>query len=883
MSKPTTSTPAAYRTWSGYLWKAFVAGIAVIALVFLALSFSDLPTLTQLENPRSVLASEVYAADGTELGRYYTENRVAIRYPDLNPYLVDALLATEDERYYEHSGIDWWGLARAIGRLGRDGGASTITQQLAKQMFTGVAATSFPARVKQKLKEWIISTRLEKNYTKEEIIAMYMNIFEFNNGAFGVEAASEVYFGKGQDELTVEEAAVLVGMFKSPTRYNPNRNPELSRKRREVVLKQMQKSGRLTDYQYDSLRATPLAVVLNRVTHVDGLAPYFRMELRKEVRRILDQPNIKKIDGSPYDVNKDGLRIFTTIDPAMQKLAEEAAFEHMKSVQAQYRKVWAGRDPWTYRFNAGTPDATTDDELAYLARRLQEHVRDTERYQRLRQRMLDPVLSKVTDKYEAWDVTDRDLDRLIAEDEDGGMIKRLQASNSIGATVTEQYRGLLADRALWTEVRDARRAFDEAVRKAFETPTEVKVFAYNKRNEVDTTMSPLDSIKYMRSFLQIGSMGVDPHTGFVKTWVGGVNHKWFPFDHVQTRRQVGSTFKPFVYATAISQQGISPCYRVADLPISIKPGESNFKLVSTWSPQNSDGGFSGQYLTLMDALRKSKNTVSVYLMKQLGDTDPVRGLIHNMGIDSAARYGNGRHVVPNSPAIALGATDLSVEEMAGAYTTWSNNGVYVKPVMVSRIEDANGRVLYQAIPEERTALDPVSNYSMVRMLQYAGKHSSFGDVTCEYGGKTGTTNDYVDGWYMGVTPNLVVGTWVGGDERNIRFTNIRYGQGSYMARPFFTRFLKAVEADADELGWARNATFEVPGGGNDVEFNCSNVRSYVDEDEFGNPNFGDNPFGSDPLGGSLPAGADPFGGDPFGGGLPAGADPFGDEVRDTIQ
>ncbi len=876
MSQPKSTIPPVYRTWSGVLWKLLVAGLAIIAVGFFALSFTNLPTLTQLENPKSILASEVYAADGTELGRYYTENRVAVRYPELNPYLVDALLATEDVRYHDHSGIDWWGLTRAVGRLGRDGGASTITQQLAKQMFTGEVSNSFPARVMQKLKEWIIATRLEKSYTKEEIIAMYLNIFEYNNGAFGVEAAAEVYFGKPQSELSREEAAVLVGMLKSPTRYNPARNPELSRKRREVVLKQMEKAGRITEYQYDSLRATPLSVVMNKVTHVDGLAPYFRMELRKEVWRILGEPNIRKADGSEYDVNRDGLRIYTTIDPAMQKLAEAAAYEHMKSVQKKYREVWKNRDPWTYKFSG-----SDDSDIAYRARLLQKYMRETERYLRLRQRYLDGVLTEVADKYPDWEVDDRDLDRLIGEDEDGDVIKTLQKSNSIGETVTANYRGLLADADLWPRVRLARKQLDADVKKSFEKPTKMKVFAYNKRNEVDTTMSPLDSIKYMRSFLQIGSMAVDPHTGFVKAWVGGVNHKWFPFDHVQTRRQVGSTFKPFVYATAISQQGISPCYQVPDLPISIKPGESNFKLISTWSPANSDNRYSGQYLSLMDALRKSKNTVSVYLMKQLGDTEPVRALIHNMGIDSAAKYPNGRLIVPNSPAIALGATDLSVEEMAGAYTTWSNNGVYVKPVMVSRIEDANGKVLYQAMPEERTALDPASNYAMVRMLQYAGKHSSYGNVTAEYGGKTGTTNDYVDGWYMGVTPNLVVGTWVGGDERFVRFLNITYGQGAYLARPYFTRFLKSVEANAEELDWKMNAQFEVPSSASSIEFNCSNVTRYAEgDDEFdsGSDPFGDNPFGRDPLGGS--GAADPFGNSPFGNG---GADPFGDEVRDTIQ
>ena len=894
-------TPSAYRRVSRWLWVAFAAVVLGVALLFVMLSRGDLPTLTQLENPKDELASEVYADDGTELGRYYVENRVAVSYADLNPYLVDALLATEDERYYEHSGIDWWSLARAVGRLGSDGGGSTITQQLAKQMFTGVAARSFPERVKQKLKEWIIATRLERNYTKEEIIAMYLNIFEFNYGAFGIEAAAEIYFGKTQAELSRNEAAMFVGMLKSPTLYSPERNPKLAKKRREVVLKQMVKNGRLTEAAYDSLRQTPLVVSLKRQTHVDGLAPYFRMELRKEIRRILDDPAIRDADGNAYDVNRDGLKIFTTIDPAMQRIAERAAWEHMKQLQATYREVWKGRDPWTYRDKVGTEEETTPEELAYRARRLRQFVRDSDRYARIRGRELAEVSEAVAEAFDGWEITDRDLDRLIAERDEGGVIARLKQTNSIGRTLEGRYRALLADDALWKRVRDARRVLDREVREAFGEPTEMTVFAYNEAGEVDTLMSPLDSIKYMRSFLQIGSMGVDPKTGFVKTWVGGVNHKWFPFDHVQTRRQVGSTFKPFIYATAIAQQGISPCYRVADLPQTIRVGEGGFALLDDWAPGNANGEFTGEYLTLKEALKQSKNSVSVYLMKQLANTEPVRGLVHNMGIDSSERYRNGRLVVPNSPSIALGATDLSVEEMSGAYTTWANDGIYVKPVIVRRIEDKNGKVLFQAIPEERTALDPVSNYTMVRMLQFAGRNYRFNGLETEYGGKTGTTNDYVDGWYMGVTPNLVVGTWVGGDERYIRFLNLRYGQGGYMARPFFANFIKEVEANAEALDFEKGATFNIPSGAGRVDFECEDVAGGFgggggggfaplpgDSTAAGSPAAGGSGFGDgDAFGdggafgnGSFDGGAGgAFGDDAFGSGA---ADPFADEVPDTM-
>ncbi|MFK8055318.1 MAG: transglycosylase domain-containing protein [Saprospiraceae bacterium] len=889
MATPSTTLNQRYKKWSRILLLLFFIGIFTVAAIFWSLSMGELPTLTQLENPKSELSSTVYAADGSELGRYYIQNRVAVQYADLNPYLVDALLATEDERYHQHSGIDWWGLARAVGRLGKDGGASTITQQLARQIFTGAAAKSAPARVKQKAKEWIIATRLERNYTKEEIMAMYFNIFEYTYGAFGVEAAAEIYFGKNQSDLTKDEAAVLVGMFKNPSFYNPKRFPERSKKRREVVLKQMEKAGRITQVEYDSLRMKPLKVVMKSQTHIDGPAPYFRMELRKEIHRILKNPDIVNSDGEKYDVNRDGLKIFTTIDPKIQALAETSAWEHMKQLQKTYNGVWKNRDEWTHKENIGEEDETPPEELESRARRLKKFIRESDRYASIRATILEPTLEEIGEAYDDWEITERDIDRLIMEKKDGDVISYLKRTRSIGQTLEGRYRKILKDDANWDKLTKAYGRLDNAVDAAFTKPVKMKVFAYNTDGEVDTTMSPLDSIKYHKSILQIGSMAVDPKTGYVKAWVGGVNHKWFPFDHVQTRRQVGSTFKPFIYATAIAQQGISPCYRVADLPQTIRVGESGFNLLDDWAPGNANGEFTGEYLTLMDALKKSKNTVSVYLMKQLGDTDPVRGLVHNMGIDSSARYSNGRFIVPESPSIALGATDLSVEEMAGAYTTWANNGIYVKPVIVRRIEDKNGKVLFQAIPEERNALDPISNYTMVRMLQHAGQSGYyFGGLSVEYGGKTGTTNDYVDGWYMGVTPNLIVGTWVGGDERYIRFLTLTNGQGGRMARPYFASLIKKIEENAEEIGWEKGAKFNVPPGASRIEFDCDNVPfEYTPNGGFstidstgaqvgseGNGAFGSDPFGNDPFGSD---GFDDEADDPF------ADDPFGDEVTAPID
>ena len=386
----------------------------------------------------------------------------------------------------------------------------------------------------------------------------------------------------------------------------------------------------------------------------------------------------------------------------------------------------------------------------------------------------------------------------------------------------------------------------EVAKEQFNKPTAMRVFAYNEKMEADTTMTPLDSIKYHRMFLQAGIMAVDPRDGFVKVWVGGINYKYFKYDHVRINRQVGSTFKPFIYATAIQQQGFSPCYQVYDLPVTIGPGDGSFYLQDPWTPNNSDGEYSGAILNLKEGLRRSKNTVSAFLMKQLGNTEPVRDLVHELGISKDAKYPNGRFRVPRAPSIALGSTDLSVLEMTGAYTAFANNGVYNKPVFIKKIEDKNGRVLYRYKPVERQALEPNANYVMVELLRYAA--TGLGQLKCDKGGKTGTTNEYVDGWFMGITPNLVVGTWVGGEERWIRFRDILYGQGSYMAKPFFRKFIKRIEAD-DEIDFDEGARFYRPPGDLGIELDCSKysgdfvpVDTLNREGGFREDDFGDEAF-----------------------------------------
>ena len=878
--KKSKTTPNKFSKYIKFLWAAILAGLILVVCLFIFISKTQLPDTQELEQPDYEIATIIKADDGRELGKAFKLNRVWLQYDEINPLIIDALVATEDERYFDHCGIDARSFARALVFLGSKGGASTITQQLAKLFFTQ-RSKSFVPRVWQKLKEWVIAIEFEKQYTKEEILAMYLNKYDYLYGANGIAAAANTYFGKDQSDLKVEEAAMLVGMHKNPWIYNPVKFSENATKRRAVVMKQMVKNDKLDLSTYKELNAEPIDVSgFKREGNYGGIAPYFRAELVKTVKSLLEKKEYSKPDGTKYDLFTDGLVINTTIDLDMQRHAEAAANEHMSQLQDRYFKRWKNKDPWTY-------DAD-DKQKKIRQSNLLRQIRESERFLKMRQSYIGKISSEISANIEDVRLSDLDIFRLFAEDKKAGTIANLVKRKTVRRDQAKVYKKILASE-YWPKLKSQWNKLQKAKDRTFKKKVKTTVFAYNSKGEKSVEMSPLDSIKYHNMHMQLGSVSVDPKTGYVKAWVGGVNHKWFPFDHVQTRRQVGSTFKPFIYATAVAQQGISPCYRVADLPQTIRVGESGFNLLDDWAPGNANGEFTGEYLTLMDALKKSKNTVSVYLMKQLGDTDPVRGLVHNMGIDSSARYSNGRFIVPESPSIALGATDLSVEEMSGAYTTWANNGIYVKPVIVRRIEDKNGKVLHQAIPEERNALDPVSNYTMVRMLQHAGRNGYyFGGVSVEYGGKTGTTNDYVDGWYMGVTPNLIVGTWVGGDERYVRFLTLTNGQGGKMARPYFANLLKKIEENAEEIGWEKGAQFNIPVGAGRIEFDCENVP--FDAGSGGGFNAVDStgapigPSGTDPFG-SDPFGSDPFGSDGFGDDAddPFANDPFGDEVTAPID
>ncbi|MCB0587329.1 MAG: penicillin-binding protein [Phaeodactylibacter sp.] len=853
MDYGTNNKQETYRRIAKWMWYFAFGGLGAILLTFLILSFTDLPSVKQLENPRSEEASQIFASNGEVIGRYYTENRVPVSFSELSPNLVNALIATEDERFREHSGIDFPALGRVAVKtvlLGQksSGGASTITQQLAKLLFTGQAASNITERIMQKLKEWIIAVRLERRYTKEEIIAMYLNKFNFINGAYGIKAASEIYFGKPQDSLSIPEAAILVGMLKNPSLFNPLRRPDTVLHRRMVVLSQMQKNGMISQEAYDTLRHLPLGLNFTRQTHIDGIAPYFRMELAKDIKNILERKECRKSDGSIYDIYRDGLRIYTTIDPDMQRLAEKVMAKHMAKVQNSFWNTWkvVRKDPWEY-----TTDSEHEVPVPIRKASLQDLIRLSDRYQGLRNKYITDILDQIGEDIEGivFHADDREVERIVEDAEKGGVISSLVERRLISTGLAASYREVQRSRhfpALQAQWHALQKEADEA----FNTVVKMKVFTYDTPEmEKDTVMTPLDSVKYHRMILQTGILAVDPVTGYVKVWVGGVNFKYFQYDHNRTSRQVGSTFKPFVYATAIAQQGFSPCYRVYDLPQTIAPGDGNFFLAEEWTPRNADGKYTGDLLTLKEGLRRSKNTVSVHLMKQLGDTEPVRGLVNQMGIDSSLRYPNGRYRVPKSPSICLGSTDLTNMEMTGAYTTFANNGIYNKPIYLLRIEDKNGRILYEEFPQERVAINPNANYVMVEMLKYAA--TGFGGLKSEVGGKTGTTNDFVDGWFMGITPTLVVGTWVGGEDRWIRFRSLNFGQGAYMAKPFFREFLRQLEQSPD-IGYDASARFHRPPGDIGIEMDCDEYQRStlpLEENEFENEGFGEDMFG-DEIGGS---------------------------------
>ncbi len=709
-------------------WIAFASGVFLIVLLFLFASwgfYGEMPKFEELENPQNDLATQVISSDGVQIGTFFNENRTPVSYEDLPQHLVDALVATEDARYYDHSGIDARGTLRAFIFLGSKGGASTISQQLSKQLFTG-GSKNIWERFEQKLKEWVIATRLERQYTKNEIITMYLNKYDFLNQAIGISSASRIYFGKNPKDLKKEEAAVLVGMLKNSSLFNPLRRPEMVKTRRDVVLNQMAKYGYLNEKERDSLKQLPLKLDYSPEGHKDGTATYFREYVRSWMSNwVKNNPKGENAEGETeyFDIYRDGLRINVTIDSRNQKYAEEAVKEHMTNLQKEFDKQEKNNKTSPFR------DLTKDEVQRILNRSIKTSAR--------RKKMLSQGKS------------------------------------------------------------------EKQIRKSFDEKTEMSIFSW--KGEIDTIMTPKDSILYYKKFLRSGLMSMEPQTGHVKAWVGGVNYKHFQYDHVyQGARQVGSTFKPFVYATAIDQLKLSPCDTVPKSQITIPVG-SHGVIENDWTPKNSDAEYTG-YMSLKEALAKSVNTISARLMDRIGP-EPIVRLAKKTGIAS--------DILPVA-SIALGSVDLKLSEMVGAYSTFANQGIYTKPVMITSIEDKNGTVLYQFVPETRDVISKEAAYVTVNLMEGVTQSGSglrlrtgprdrydFKNVITGYpylfdnpiAGKTGTTQNQSDGWFMGMVPNLCTGVWVGGDDRSTHFSTTMYGQGATMALPVWALYMKKCYAD----------------------------------------------------------------------------------------
>jgi len=800
--------------WLAYLlWLVLLLVIALVSIFIIQTSMGDLPSFSDLENPQYNQASIIYDANGESYGKYYVENRELIEYEDLSPHVLNALLATEDIRFHEHSGID----LKALFRVGvktlllsneSSGGGSTISQQLAKLLYSRESyygqskINRAIGLIRTKVKEWITAIRLEKSYTKEEIIIMYLNKFEFINGAHGIQSASQTYFNKSQNNLTIDQAALLVGMLKNPSKFNPLRFPENATLRRNVVLSQMDKYYDTEGMVEDSILNKNVDMSqFERTAHDTGPAPYFRSELTKWLKRLLDEKGISKADGSSYNIYTDGLKIYTTIDLNYQKHAEAAVKDHMKTLQERYWKVWKRKDPWTYE-----ADTT---QLRIRKSTLDRKVKESERYLSLHNKYLSELKSRAQDKYGNIKLSENIIKRLISTVDNKSSVSNLVSRKVIYINDVKNYEKLIADNDLFPNIRSKYLALQKKYKDVFNAKIEMEVFDYSEDNYKIVEMSPLDSVRYHNQHLQASLLSVHPKTGYIKAWVGGSGFNYFKYDHVNSRRQVGSTIKPFVYATAISLMGISPCQEYEDIQYTISPGDANFDVDKEWSPANANEEFTRNMYNLYQGLLYSKNSITVRLIKEMGSVDVIRELLDNAGISKSATNPDGSPVVPRAPAISLGAVDLSLYEMAGAYTVFGNDGIYTKPIFVSHVEDKNGKVIYTAMPETRRALNSLYNGVMVDMLKNnVGSGYGLG-VQTEIGGKTGTTNDYSDGWFMSVAPELVTGVWVGGDDKWIRFLTLDDGQGFVMARPIVKQYIQEIEKDTAAV-FDYNAEFPLP-------------------------------------------------------------------------
>ncbi len=740
------------------LWFLFFAGLAFVFLLFYGVAaewYGPMPSFEELENPKSNLASEVISSDGEIMGTYFYENRSNITYRELTPILSNAFMAIEDIRFQDHSGIDIRALARVfygIASGNSAGGGSTITQQLAKNLFPRGRLNKLQL-VLRKFQEWVTATKLERYYSKQEIFAMYLNTVSFGHNAFGIKSATATFFNKTPDSLNLQESALLAAMVNAPTRYSPIKNPDNALKRRNIVLGQMYKYNFIDKHTMDSVIQLPLGVARYRMLdHTRGIATYFREYLRGKLKEWCKTHF--KADGTPYNVYKDGLKIYTTIDSRMQRYAEQAVREHLANdLQPSFYTHWDG-----YTYAPFVFEDLEDEEL------------------------------------------ELEIDKIMLL-----TIKR-----------SERYRKL----------RNAGVSSD-SILESFNTPTQMRVFSW--AGSIDTIMTPMDSIKYYKYFLQAGLMSMESRTGYVRAYVGGIDYRYFQYDHViQGHRQVGSTFKPFLYSLAMSEGEYSPCYKVPNIQYSVELYDGTF-----WSPRNSSDARLGEEVTLKWALANSNNWISAYLMKRFSPQAVIQ-MTRKMGVKSK---------IPAVPAIALGTPDLSLYEMTGAMNTFANKGVYVKPTFITKIEDKNGNVLEKFVPEKTEALNEESAYKMLELMKGVVESGTGIRLRFKYGfynpiaGKTGTTQNQSDGWFMGLTPDLVTGIWVGADDRSVHFRTIKLGQGANMALPIWALYMQKVYDDPS-LGISKG-DFEKPLKDISIEFDCeeyerqqNNGVGEFEEDEF---------------------------------------------------
>jgi penicillin-binding protein 1A len=730
------------------LWIIFGVLLFLVILFFFCVAkgvFGTMPTFDELENPRTNLATEIISADGKVLGTYYIENRSNVRYAELSHYMPEALISIEDERFTEHSGIDERALFRvAFGVItGRKkGGGSTITQQLAKNLFPRGENLSKPKLVLRKFQEWITATKLEHNYSKEEIMAMYLNTVAFGHNAYGIRSAASTFFDKKPSEMNIEECALMAGVVNAPTRYSPVRNPNNALSRRNLVLKKMAENGYITQAECDSISLIPIDMSHFSVKdHNSGQATYFREFLRGELNEWAK--NTTRADGQPYNIYRDGLRIYTTIDSRMQRYAEDAVKEFMgKELQPMFYKHWKGQK------NAPFSNVTAD-EIDHI---LETSMKRSDRYRNLK--------------------------------------------NS----------GMPMD----------------SIKANFERPVPMTVFSWD--GPIDTIMSPMDSIRYYKWFLQASLISIESHTGHVKAYVGGLDYRFFKYDHVtQARRQVGSTFKPFLYSLAMQEGEYTPCTRIPNIQYNIQLEDGNI-----WSPGNS-GGNVGEEITLKYALAQSNNWISAYLMNQFGP-NAVIAQARRMGVESP---------IDAVPAICLGVCDLKLIEMVGAMSTFANQGVYIKPMFITRIEDKNGNVIARFSPEESEAMSELTAYKMVELMKGVVQSGTGIRLRSYYGfnnpvaGKTGTTQKQSDGYFMGITPDLTTGVWVGAEDRSVHFRSTKLGQGSHTALPIWAIYMKKVYADKS-LNISKGDFTKPNIPGVDLNFDCDRYDNdegveYIDE------------------------------------------------------